>query len=225
MKPTEENEMEIAVLLYDNFTALDCIGPYEVLSRLPGARVRFVSAKGGPVTADTRMLTIQTEASIADVSAPEIVLVPGGPGDEGAAADHRVLAWLKRVHETTKWTLSVCTGSIVLGAAGLLKGLEATTHWSRYDRLAELGAKPVEKRFVRSGKIITAAGVSAGIDMALELVRIEQGDQYAQGLQLAIEYDPDPPFDCGSPKKAPEHVLEMIRAIMSDPTRRQVATA
>ena len=217
--------MEIAILLYDNFTALDCIGPYEVLSRLPGARVRFVSADGKPVTSDTRMLTIQTEGSIADVSKPDIVLVPGGPGDEGAAADQRVLAWLQRVHETTKWTTSVCTGSIVLGAAGLLKGLEATTHWSRYDRLAELGAKPVQKRFVRQGKIITAAGVSAGIDMALALVQIEQGDMYAQGLQLAIEYDPDPPFDCGSPSKAPAHVLEMIKAIMADTSQRQMPEA
>jgi transcriptional regulator GlxA family with amidase domain len=213
--------MEIAILLYDNFTALDCIGPYEVLSRLPGARVRFVSAKGGPMTADTRMLTIQTEAAIDDVTSPDLVLVPGGPGDEGAIADKRVLAWLKRVHATTKWTTSVCTGSLVLAAAGLLNGLEATTHWSRYNRLAELGAKPVQKRFVRQGKIITAAGVSAGIDMALALVQIEQGDQYAQGLQLAIEYDPDPPFDCGSPSKAPADVLAMIRAIMEDPTRRQ----
>ena len=214
--------MEIAILLYDNFTALDCIGPYEVLSRLPGARVRFISAKGGPVTSDTRMLTLQTEASIADVPSPEMVLVPGGPGDEGAAADQRVLAWLKKVHQTTKWTTSVCTGSIVLAAAGLLNGIEATTHWARYDRLAELGAKPVQKRFVRSGKIITAAGVSAGIDMALALVEIEQGEQYAQGLQLAIEYDPDPPFDSGSPSKAPPEVLAMIKAVMDDMSRREV---
>jgi transcriptional regulator GlxA family with amidase domain len=214
--------MEIAILLYPNFTALDCIGPYEILSRLPGAKVRFISAKGGPVTADTGMLTIQSEASINDVPAPDLVLVPGGPGDEGAAADKSVLAWLKKAHQTTKWTTSVCTGSIVLGAAGLLKGIEATTHWSRYDRLAELGAKPVQKRFVRQGKIITAAGVSAGIDMALSLVQIEQGDQYAQGLQLAIEYDPDPPFDSGSPSKAPAEVLAMVKAVMEDTSRRQL---
>jgi putative intracellular protease/amidase len=214
--------MEIAILLYDNFTALDCIGPYEVLSRLPGARVRFVSVDGKPVTSDTRMLTIETAGAIADVSKPDIVLVPGGPGDEACLADQRVLAWLRRAHETTKWTTSVCTGSLVLAAAGLLNGLEATTHWSRYNRLAELGATPVQKRFVRQGKIITAAGVSAGIDMALALAQIEQGDMYAQGLQLAIEYDPDPPFDCGSPSKAPAHVLEMIKAIMEDTTRRQM---
>lgn len=204
--------MEIAILLYDNFTALDCIGPYEVLHNLPGSDVKFVSRDGGVVRSDSRRLAIATDYSIDDVTSPAVVLVPGGPGDEAAGADERICAWLRSVHATTKWTTSVCTGSIILGAAGLLDGLEATTHWASYDRLAARGAKPVARRVVRQGKIITAAGVSSGIDMALELARLEQGDDIAQAIQLGIEYDPAPPFDSGSPDKAPPHVVEFLRA-------------
>jgi transcriptional regulator GlxA family with amidase domain len=212
--------MEIAVLLYDRFTALDCVGPYELLSRLPGARLRFVSLDGGLVRSDTGMLAISTEGPLSAIAAPDIVLVPGGPGDEAAAANPRILEWLRKVHETTKWTTSVCTGSLVLAAAGVLDGVEATTHWARLDRLRELGAVPVTRRVVRSGKILTAAGVSAGIDMGLTLVREEVGEDFAQGLQLAIEYDPDPPFDSGSPAKAPAHVVAMVRGVMDDPAWR-----
>ncbi len=209
--------MEIAILLYDKFTALDCIGPYEVLSRLPDADVKFVSVTGGVVRSDTGMLGVMTEHGIDDVASPDIVLVPGGPGDEAAAADPRITGWLARVHETTKWTTSVCTGSLILGAAGLLKGVEATTHWAAYDRLSSFGATPVARRYVQAGKIITAAGVSAGIDMALDLLAREAGEDYAQCIQLAIEYDPQPPFDSGSPGKAPAHILEMVRAHFDEP--------
>jgi putative intracellular protease/amidase len=204
--------MEIAILLYDKFTALDCIGPYEVLHNLPGADVKFVSRDGGVVRADSGRLAISTDYAIDDVTTPAMVLVPGGPGDEAAGADPRIRAWLRKIHETTKWTTSVCTGSIILASAGLLDGLEATTHWASYDRLAARGANPVARRVVRQGKIITAAGVSSGIDMALELARLEQGDDIAQALQLGIEYDPAPPFDSGSPAKAPPHVVEFLRA-------------
>ena len=215
--------MEIAVMLYPEFTALDCIGPYEVLQHLPGADLKFVAAETGVVRADTGRLGIQVDHAIADVPAPDVVLVPGGPGDEGAAADERVTSWLAKVHQTTKWTTSVCTGSIVLGAAGILDGLEATTHWARYDRLAEFGAKPTSTRVVRQGKVLTAAGVSAGIDMALTLASLEAGEDFAKGLQLAIEYDPQPPFDSGSPAKAPEHVMQMMMAYFaeSEQARRQ----
>lgn len=202
--------MKIDILLYDGFTALDCIGPYEVLSRLLDAKVRFVSAEGGVVRSDTKALAIVTEGSLAESDTPDIVLVPGGPGDERAATDQRVLDWLNRTHESTKWTTSVCTGSIILAAAGLLDGLEATTHWASYDRLRSRGAVPVARRFVRQGKIVTAAGVSAGIDMALYLVAEEGGDDYARAVQLALEYDPQPPFDSGSPAKAPPPVLEFL---------------
>lgn len=206
--------MEIHILLYDNFTALDCIGPYEVLSRIPGARLRFIAKKAGPVVADTKMLTIVAEAALKDVSSPDILLIPGGPGDEGAFKDAEIVEWVRRAHETTKWTASVCTGSLVLGAAGILKGLDATTHWASVERLESFGARYTEERVTR-GKVITAAGVSAGIDMGLRLVAMEMGDEFAQMMQLAIEYDPQPPFDCGSPSKAPASMVETLRAFMS----------
>lgn len=207
--------MDICVLLYDRFTALDCIGPYEVLSRIPGARLRFVAKKAGPVTADTGMLRVMAEAAIADVARPDILLIPGGPGDEGALADREIVDWVSRVHETTKWTTSVCTGSLVLGAAGILRGLDATTHWASVERLESFGARYTEKRVVRQGKVITGAGVSAGIDMGLTLLAEEVGEDFAKALQLAIEYDPQPPFDCGSPSKAPAHVKELLMVAMA----------
>jgi putative intracellular protease/amidase len=210
--------MKIVIFLYDNFTALDCIGPYEVLSRLPGASVSFVSLDGGVVRADTRSLAIVTDAAIADVDSADVLLIPGGPGDEAAAEDPRVQQWVRALHEHSKWTLSVCTGSLILGAAGLLRGLPATTHWASYDRLAAYGATPVAERWVRNGKIVTAAGVSAGIDLALAIVREEQGDDLAQALQLGIEYDPQPPFDCGSPKKAPPHIVDLMTAFFAAQT-------
>lgn len=206
--------MDIAILLYDRFTALDCIGPYELLSRVPGGRVRFVAKKAGPVTTDTRMLTIVAEAAIADVPRPDILLVPGGPGEEAALADPEIVDWVAHAHETTKWTTSVCTGSLILGAAGLLKGLDATTHWASAARLADFGARYTEKRVVRQGKIITGAGVSAGIDMGLTLVAAEFGDDFAKALQLGIEYDPQPPFDCGAPSKASPEIMQMLLAAM-----------
>ena len=206
--------MEIAVLLYDRFTALDCIGPYELLSRIPGARLRFVAKKAGEVQADTGMLRIVAEASLKEVTKPHILLVPGGPGDDAALADREVVEWVARAHETTKWTTSVCTGALVLGAAGVLRGLEATTHWASADRLEAFGARYTEKRVVRQGKIITAAGVSSGIDMGLALLAEEVGEDFAKALQLAIEYDPQPPFDCGAPSKAPAELVSSLRMIM-----------
>lgn len=206
--------MEISVLLYDRFTALDCMGPYEVLSRIPGARLRFIAKKAGPVTTDTGMLKVVAEAALKDVARPDILLIPGGPGDEAALADAETIDWVVRAHETTKWTTSVCTGALVLGAAGILRGVEATTHWASVARLESFGARYTEKRVVRQGKVITGAGVSAGIDMGLTLLAAECGDDFAKALQLAIEYDPQPPFDCGSPTKAPGYIKEMVMAAM-----------
>lgn len=207
--------MDITVLLYDRFTALDCIGPYELLSRIPGSRLRFIAKKAGPVTTDTGMLSVVAEASIREVARPDILLIPGGPGDEGVIADAETVDWVARVHETTKWTTSVCTGSLILGAAGLLKGLEVTTHWGSVARLESFGARYTEKRVVRQGKIMTGAGVSAGIDLGLTLLALEAGEDFAKAMQLAIEYDPQPPFDCGSPSKAPDHLREMVIAAMA----------
>ena len=204
--------MKIVVLLYDGFTALDAIGPYEVLSRLPGATLTFAAARAGVVTSDTGFLKVEATAGIDAIDAADIVLGPGGPGDEAVRAHEPTLDWLRRVHEHTTWTTSVCTGSLILGAAGLLRGLRATTHWAFLDELRGLGAEPVKARAVESGKIVTAAGVSAGIDMALRLVQRVAGDDLARGIQLGIEYDPDPPFDAGSPEKLPPEMVEMVRS-------------
>jgi transcriptional regulator GlxA family with amidase domain len=204
--------MNIAILLYDRFTALDAVGPYEVLSRLPGASLAFVAAESGPVTTDNGMLTIVAERSIAEVSAPDIVLVPGGPGEVAARAGGAVLEWLRAVDETSTWTTSVCTGSLILAAAGLLEGKRATSHWTALDELARLGAEAVAERVVFEGKVVTAAGVSAGIDMALALVAKIAGVPVAQAIQLGIEYDPQPPFDAGSPQKAPAEIVELMRS-------------
>jgi transcriptional regulator GlxA family with amidase domain len=203
--------MNTAILLYDGFTALDAIGPYEVLSRLPGGSVTFVAAEAGPVRTDNGMLTVQAERSLAEVRAPEIVLVPGGPGEVAERAGGPALDWLRAAHETSTWTTSVCTGSLILAAAGLLAGKRATGHWLAMEKLGELGAQPVSERFVIEGKIVTAAGVSAGIDMALALVAEIAGEQVAQAIQLGIEYDPQPPFDAGAPHKAPAEIVALLR--------------
>jgi len=205
--------VKIAVLLYDRFTALDGIGPYEVLSRLPDADLSFVAKTPGPVKSDTGFLQILAK-SFADLADPDIVVVPGGPGSEAAAADPAILDWLRGAHESSRWTTSVCTGSEVLAAAGLLDGLEATTHWAFPDRLEKHGVKPTNRRVVFQGKVVTAAGVSSGIDMALELAAREVSDEFAQALQLGIEYDPQPPFDTGSPEKAPAALVDLVRGTM-----------
>jgi transcriptional regulator GlxA family with amidase domain len=206
--------MEISVVLYDRFTALDCIGPYEILSRIPGARLRFLAKKAGPVTTDTGMLTIVAEAALKDVSKPDIVLVPGGPGDEAALADAEITDWITRAHETTKWTTSVCTGALILGKCGILEGLDATTHWASAARLESFGARYTEKRVVTQGKIMTGAGVSAGIDMALTLAALEAGEDFAKAVQLGIEYDPQPPFDCGAPSKSTPEIVAALVAML-----------
>jgi transcriptional regulator GlxA family with amidase domain len=204
--------MNTAILLYDGFTALDAIGPYEVLSRLPGSRVTFVAAETGPVRTDNRMLAIDADAELADLPAPDVVLVPGGPGEVAARAGGPALDWLRAAHKTSTWTTSVCTGSLILAAAGLLDGRRATGHWLAMDKLRELGAHAVAERFVFDGKIVTAAGVSAGIDMALALAARIAGDDVAQAIQLGIEYDPHPPFDAGSPDTAPPDIVALLRA-------------
>jgi putative intracellular protease/amidase len=203
--------MNIAVLLYDRFTALDAIGPYEVLSRLPGAALEFVAAEAGPVRTDNGMLTLIAERSIADARALDVVLVPGGPGEVAARAGGTTLEWLRDVHESTTWTTSVCTGSLILAAAGVLDGKRATSHWLALEELARLGAEAVSERVVFDGKIVTAAGVSAGIDMALTLAAKIAGEEVAQAIQLGIEYDPQPPFTSGSPDKAPAPIVDLLR--------------
>ncbi|HZI92444.1 MAG TPA: DJ-1/PfpI family protein [Thermoleophilaceae bacterium] len=207
--------MEIAIPLFDRFTALDAVGPYQVLAGIPGAQVRFLGPEAGPVRADNRMLTLVAEAPYEDSPAPDVLVFPGGNGTRALLEDDRVLGWVRGVHESSRWTTSVCTGSLVLAAAGVLEGLKATTHWMEMERLGELGAQPVSDRVVEQGKVITAAGVSAGIDMALTLAAREAGPEVAQAIQLAIEYDPQPPFDAGSPDKAPREIVELVRGVMA----------
>jgi putative intracellular protease/amidase len=203
--------MQIAILLYDRLTALDAVGPYEVLSRMPGARATFVGAQAGPVRTDNDMLTLVADSSIGDIPEPEIVLVPGGPGEVAARAGAPVLEWLRHAHAHSTWTTSVCTGSLILAAAGLLQGKRATSHWLALEELRKLGAEPVSERVVFDGKLVTAAGVSAGIDMALTLAARIAGPEVAQAIQLGVEYDPQPPFDAGSPMKAPAEIVELMR--------------
>ena len=208
--------MRIAILIFDGLTALDAVGPYEVLSRLPGGELRFVAKQPGPKRTDTGALGVQADVALTELPDPEVVLVPGGPGNRPLMRDPEVLDWLRVAHESSTWTTSVCTGALVLGAAGILDGKRATTHWAFLDRLSELGAEPVTERVVEDGKVITAAGVSAGIDMALTLAARIAGDEVAQAIQLGIEYDPQPPFDAGSPSKASPDVIELVRAAERD---------
>ena len=204
--------MQIAILIYDRLTALDAVGPYEVLSRLPGAELTFVAQEPGPKRTDTGRLALLADASLADVPHPDVVLVPGGPAQAELMEDGPVHEWLRTAHETSTWTTSVCTGSLILAAAGILEGRRATTHWQALEELRRLGVETVEERVVFDGKLVTAAGVSAGIDMALALVARIAGEQVAQAIQLGIEYDPQPPFDAGSPHKAPAAIVEAVRA-------------
>jgi transcriptional regulator GlxA family with amidase domain len=217
--------MNIAIVLYEKFTALDAIGPYEVLSRIPGARVTFASSAPGPLSTDNGMLTVLAERSLAQVGQPEIVLVPGGPGDVTARAGEETLAWLRAAERTSTWMTSVCTGSLILAAAGLLSGRRATSHWLALEELGRLGAQPVSERVVFDGKLVSAAGVSAGIDMALALAARVAGERVAQTIQLGIEYDPQPPFDAGSPAKAPAEVVQLLRSRSPRAQARETATA
>ena len=204
--------MQIAILLYDRFTALDAVGPYEVLSRLPNAKVTFVAERAGLVRTDTRQLSLDADAALGEVDRPDLVVVPGGPGQAALMEDGPVHEWLRAAHDHSTWTTSVCTGSLILAAAGLLEGKRATSNWQALDQLRELGADVEEKRVVFDGKLATAAGVTAGIDMALALAARIAGEQVAQAIQLGIEYDPEPPFDAGSPASAPTEVVEAVRA-------------
>ncbi|MGH2955358.1 MAG: DJ-1/PfpI family protein [Solirubrobacterales bacterium] len=203
--------MKIAILVFDKLVALDAIAPYEVLSRLPGAELSFVAKDTGMKRTDTGALGIGADRTLEELTDPDIVLVPGGEGNRPLLDDDEVLGWLRSAHEGTTWTTSVCTGALVLGAAGILDGLRATTHWAYRERLRAYGAEPVTERVVFEGKVVTAAGVSSGIDMALRLAAEIAGEQVAQAIQLGIEYDPEPPFDAGSPEKAPPELVEFVR--------------
>jgi putative intracellular protease/amidase len=203
--------MNIAIPIFNGLTALDAVGPYEVLSRLPGATVQFIAAEPGSKRTDDGMLALIADRSLDELPDPEIIVVPGGNGTRALMNDEAILDWLRTAHRTSQWTTSVCTGSLLLAAAGLLKSLEATTQWLALDLLGKYGAIPVSRRVVEQGKVITAAGVSSGIDMALTLAAKIAGDPIAQAIQLGIEYDSQPPFDSGSTAKAPAKIVDLVR--------------
>src|SRR5947209_4278944 len=211
MSPTQ-----IAFVAYPGFTALDMIGPYEVLRMLPGAEVRFVWHEVGPITADSGALVIGATHSLAETPAPDVILVPGGPSTLVYARDEALLEWLRRAHRTASWTASVCSGSVILAAAGLLEGRRATSHWLTIPALKAFGAIPVaDERIVQQGNIVTSAGVSAGLDLALWLAGEIGGEGRAKAIQLAIEYDPQPPFDSGHMSKASATTKAAATALLS----------
>ncbi len=201
--------MQVAIVLYPRFTSMDVIGPYEVLGRLPGAEVVFVAERPRAVTNDLGSLTIDVRAGLADVPKPDLVLIGGGPGQADQMDDGPLHQWLRSVDRSTEWTTSVCTGSLVLAGAGLLNGRRATSHWGALKHLATYGATPSKQRVVIDGKYATAAGVSAGIDLALTLSGLIMGDDVARMVQLIIEYAPEPPYGSGSVDTAPPAIYEM----------------
>ncbi|GAA2938886.1 MULTISPECIES: DJ-1/PfpI family protein [Streptomyces] len=203
--------MQIAIVLFDRFTALDVVGPYEMLSRTPGAETVLVAERPGPVRNETGSLALTADRALTDVPAPDVVIVPGGPGQSAQMDDEVLLDWLRTADTTSTWTTSVCSGSLLLAAAGLLTGRRATSHWLALDLLRTYGADPTGERVVTDGKYVTAAGVSSGIDMGLTLLGRIAGDTHAQAVQLLTEYDPQPPYDAGSPLKAPAELVEEFR--------------
>ncbi|WP_405683037.1 DJ-1/PfpI family protein [Streptomyces sp. NBC_00057] len=204
--------MQIAIVLFDRFTSLDAVGPYEMLARTPGAETVFVAERTGPVRNDNGSLALVADKTFADVPAPDVVVVPGGPGQSDQMENEALLGWLRTADATSTWTTSVCTGSLLLAAAGLLKGRRATSHWLALDILKGFGTDVTGERVVFDGKYVTAAGVSSGIDMGLTLLGRIANDEHAMAVQLVTEYDPQPPYDAGSPAKAPAALVEEFRA-------------
>jgi transcriptional regulator GlxA family with amidase domain len=208
--------MQIAIGLFPQFTALDAIGPYQVFTNLPGAEVVVCAARAGDLADDNGLLHFDIAHTFDDVPSPDLLLVPGGLVTRKLARDgDPIVEWIRKAHPNTTYTTSVCTGALLLGAAGVLDGLRATTHWIAYDALRSYGAEPTEQRVVEQGKVVTAAGVSAGIDLALTLAARIAGAEVAQAIQLGIEYDPQPPFDAGAPSKAPAEISDLVRSVMA----------
>ncbi len=205
--------MKTAFLLYEKMTALDFVGPHEILSRLPHASSLRVAVEAGSILTDSG-LVLHADLSLSDVSEADILVIPGAGNATSLKTHPNILSWVRQIHQTTTWTTSVCTGSLILGAAGIMDGIKATTHWAAFERLNSYGVKPTHARVVEDGKIMTAAGVSAGIDMALVLASKVVGPEFAQIMQLGLEYDPNPPFDTGSPDKVPKEMRDRLKARM-----------
>lgn len=203
---------QIAILLFEGFDVMDVSGPYEVLRWLPDARISFIGKKRGPVRSEGSGLSLVADSAIAEVPEPDVVIVPGGGGELSVRDDAQILEWLRSAQARGAWVVSVCTGALLLGAAGLLRGKRATTHWMATGELAKFGATSVPARYVFDGKLVTSAGVSAGIDMAIALAAELRSREVAEAIQLGIEYDPKPPFDTGSPERAPAELVRLVRS-------------
>lgn len=215
----KKNLSEIVIYLYDGMTALDAIGVYEVLRFLPNSQVKFAAKNKGLIKMDSQVLSLQADFAIAEISRADILVIPGGPTTHFQMQDKDVVGWVKKIHETTRWTTSVCTGSGLLLAADILKNKETVTHWASKSYIKTLGGIPSNQRVCQVGKVITSAGVSAGIDMALFLVGKEAGEDFAKAVQLAIEYDPHPPFDSGSIEKSSEQTIKMATNLLVENTK------
>ena len=209
--------MDVAILLFDAITPLDAIGPFEVLGRLPGSKIKMVGKEKGAVRTVGGSLSLNADYAISEIERADVLLVPGGFGADAVATDPDICDWVKRIHETTTWTTAVCTGSLILGSAGLLNGVRATSHWRAVDFLKSYGALPVRERIVFDGKIATSAGVSAGIDMALALAAKIAGQEIAEAIQLGMEYAPQPPFDAGRFEDAPQSRIDKARTGLNRP--------
>jgi transcriptional regulator GlxA family with amidase domain len=207
--------MQVAYLLYDRFTALDITGPHDVFNSVPDVESIFVGEEAGPYRNESDTLSLVADKSIHEVTEPDILVVPGGYGTRKLLEHEPLLDWIRAVDRETTWTTSVCTGALLLAAAGLLEGRSATTHWMSRETLNGLGAEPVTERVVFDGKYVTGAGVSSGIDMALTLVERNYGPEMAQAVQLGIEYDPQPPQDAGAPEKAPKEIVDLVAAVFT----------
>jgi len=215
--------MNIVIYLYNGLTVMDAIGPYEVWSRLPGAQVKFVAREKGLIISDTHFLKIVAEYAISEIQSADILLIPGSVvGFIRESKDAALLNWIRKIHQTTAWTTSVCSGSIILAAAGILNGKKASSHWAAMHLLSDYGAAPSSERYIQEGKIITAQGVSAGIDMALYLVGQLVGVEKAKAYQLFIEYDPNPPFESGTLSKADEDTIRLAKIMLQKEAKKEL---
>ncbi|WP_205699403.1 DJ-1/PfpI family protein [Conexibacter sp. SYSU D00693] len=215
--------MQIAYVVYDGFTALDLIGPYEVLSRWPDAEIHVVSSGEGPVATDMGLRVLPTDTP-ATLPRPDLIVIPGAEDPLPVLEDDVLVDWVRDASATATWCASACTGAALYAKAGVLTGRRATTHWAFREGLRAMGVDVVAERVVVDGKVITGAGVSAGIDMALTLTAMVHGEERAKALQLAIEYDPQPPFSAGSPDTASASTLRLaLRMLLGDAPLHRVA--
>jgi len=221
---TPDTHLEIGSLLFEGLDQIDLTGPFEVFSRIPNSTYRIYGKSTAPLC-DLRGLRMMADATLAEAPQLDLVHIPGGFGQEAVMDDEEILSWIRRQAAGARCVFSVCTGALICGAAGLLQGRRATTHWASMDLLPYFGATPVNARVVIDGNMVFAAGVTSGIDGALRVAADLRGDEMAQGIQLAIAYAPEPPFDSGTPETAPPAVLARAKEAMQQITEQREQTA